>query len=247
MESEGPQSSDGNREKPAHPNVVRLGDWIGPRDELVPFARRKGYRVHDGASEPSEAPPPDAPPSADDFWGERAAAIHDAVQAPIADPAAAGTRAPRATPRARRARMAGVAGVAAAGLACAAIALNVFATGATHAGGPRMALASVLNNRLARILSLDLSQVQLNTHPTSRRSGHPRRRSAQSRPISEAVHYTARISHSSATAHTTRVTPSSPAPAVTAPPTTNTSTSSSAAVSPTGESGALGPIQSPNG
>ena len=243
MESEGPQSSEGSRETPGQPNVVRLGDWIGPRDELVPFARRKGYRVRDEASEPA----PDAPPSADDFWGERAAAIHDAVQAPIDDPATADAQAPRSTPRRRRARMAGVAGLAAAGLACLSIALNVFATGATHAGGPRIALASVLNNRVVRILSLDLSQVQLNTHPTSRRSAQGRRRSAPSRPISEAVHYTARISHPSATARTARVTPSSPAPAVTAPPSTNTSTSSSAAVSPTGESGALGPIESPNG
>lgn len=80
-------------------NVVRLPrDWLGPREELVPF----GPRV--ASLDAETAPPADsgeaalssdngeaAPPSAEDFWGERAAAIHDALQAP-ANPAHLDTR-----------------------------------------------------------------------------------------------------------------------------------------------------------
>jgi hypothetical protein len=59
---------------------VRLADWLGPRDELVPIGR------------PTPAPPiePDnddaAPPTAAAFWSEDSAALHDALQAPIVDP-----------------------------------------------------------------------------------------------------------------------------------------------------------------
>ena len=69
--TEGRHTEAGERE--AHPgdNVVRLPrDWLGPREELVPF----GPRAFRGADEP--------PPSADDFWGERSAAIHGALEAP---------------------------------------------------------------------------------------------------------------------------------------------------------------------
>jgi hypothetical protein len=48
---------------------VRLPrDWLGPRDELVPFGPR--------------ADPPASPPSADDFWGEKSDAVQLAVQGP---------------------------------------------------------------------------------------------------------------------------------------------------------------------
>lgn len=282
MEREGPQN-EGSRKTPARTNVVRLGDWIGPRDELVPFARRKGYRVREESSEsPVDSdraaeersepdPTPDPPPSADDFWGERAAAIHDAVQAP-ADAVAAGagpggdsrTRPPRsaaATRQARhRARMARVACVTAAGLAGLAIALNLFATGANDGGGQRIPLASVLSSRVSRILTLGLSRIQPTATTTSRlsvgRGTRARRRESRARPAFEAVHYTARArdaaSDSPATSSASRATPAVTNGADTQhassppPPTSNGSTSSSAA-SPTGESGALGPIQSPNG
>lgn len=51
-------------------NVVRLPrDWLGPRDELIPF----------GPSSDKSA----APPTADDFWGEGSALVQDALSAPV--------------------------------------------------------------------------------------------------------------------------------------------------------------------
>jgi hypothetical protein len=54
-------------------NVVKFPrDWLGPREELVPFGPSAGT-----------APPDDElPRSADDFWGEQSSAVHDAVRAP---------------------------------------------------------------------------------------------------------------------------------------------------------------------
>jgi hypothetical protein len=60
-------------------NVVRLPrDWLGPREELVPIgpearARAAGLGLDD------------LPPTADAFWTEDAAALHDAVQGPSVD------------------------------------------------------------------------------------------------------------------------------------------------------------------
>jgi hypothetical protein len=69
---EGRGTEVGEAEPQSQADVVRLPrDWLGPRENLVPFGPR-------AVSLDTEA----APPSAEDFWGERAAAIHDALQAP---------------------------------------------------------------------------------------------------------------------------------------------------------------------
>jgi hypothetical protein len=69
---EGRGTEVGEAERQSQANVVRLPrDWLGPRENLVPFGPR-------AVSLDAEA----APPSAEDFWGERAATIHDALQAP---------------------------------------------------------------------------------------------------------------------------------------------------------------------
>lgn len=69
---EGRGTEVGEAEPQSQADVVRLPrDWLGPRENLVPFGPR-------AVSLDAEA----APPSAEDFWGERAAAIHDALQAP---------------------------------------------------------------------------------------------------------------------------------------------------------------------
>jgi hypothetical protein len=84
VKPEGPQT---HEEQDVHAsNVVRLPrDWLGPRDELVPFGA--------GAAEPP------APPSANDFWGEDSAAMHDAVQGPSPESGADGAEAvPGTTP-----------------------------------------------------------------------------------------------------------------------------------------------------
>jgi len=87
----GRDGSDRNRETRATENVVWLPrDWLGPRDELVPIgpaaiARARAAReAAAGAAGPESVPEPPLPPTAHDFWGEGAAALHDAIQGPIA-------------------------------------------------------------------------------------------------------------------------------------------------------------------
>lgn len=56
------QNRQGSRDKAAHDNVIRLPrDWLGPREELVPFGPA-AYR-----EEPGQAK--ELPRNADDFWG----------------------------------------------------------------------------------------------------------------------------------------------------------------------------------
>ena len=83
---EGRHTESGEQEARPRTNVVRLPrDWLGPRDELVPFGPR-------ASSEDAEEPPP----TAEDFWGERSASIHDALQAPADSvDAPAGTQDPQ--------------------------------------------------------------------------------------------------------------------------------------------------------
>src|SRR6202042_1687527 len=114
-------------------NVVRPPrDWLGPREELVPFGPRAASRVPDESS-----PTDDAAPSAEDFWGERSAAIHGALQAP-ADWAAAdpdptdrgpvGARAIRLRGFDRRAAAAATAGLAAVAVMVVAV-VSIFGAG----------------------------------------------------------------------------------------------------------------------
>jgi hypothetical protein len=59
--------------------VVRLPrDWLGPREDLVPIGRPAN------AGTPSPFAADGLPPTAEAFWSEDAAALHDAVQAPAA-------------------------------------------------------------------------------------------------------------------------------------------------------------------
>lgn len=77
MNGEGPRS---DRPDPVEidDNVVRLTDWLGPREELVPF----GPGADAGSSPQS---PGAAVPTADDFWSESSAAVQDALTAPRPD------------------------------------------------------------------------------------------------------------------------------------------------------------------
>jgi hypothetical protein len=81
LETEGPQTTEPARGAPPDGNVVRLWDWIGPREKLVPLGTRASAAETD-LPPPSAGSPPEEPPSAADFWGERAAAIHHALQSP---------------------------------------------------------------------------------------------------------------------------------------------------------------------
>jgi hypothetical protein len=79
-------SDRGGREGVLDDNVVRLPrDWLGPREDLIPFGTTS-----------ERGPSGGSVPTADDFWGESSAAVQDAVQRP---PIQGHSRAPR---RARR-------------------------------------------------------------------------------------------------------------------------------------------------
>src|SRR5437879_6007758 len=73
VETEGTHGEDGRRKAEAESNVVRLPcDWLGPREELVPFGVR--------AQAPERITPtddlePDLLARAADFWGEGSAAV----------------------------------------------------------------------------------------------------------------------------------------------------------------------------
>ncbi|HEX8976913.1 MAG TPA: hypothetical protein VF781_10405 [Solirubrobacteraceae bacterium] len=63
-------------------NVIRLTDWLGPREELVPFGP-----ATDAQEARSPSPGAGAPvPTAEDFWSESSAALQDALTAPHPKP-----------------------------------------------------------------------------------------------------------------------------------------------------------------
>lgn len=268
MEREVPQTAEGSKKGPS-PNVVRLGDWIGPRDELVPFGRRgAGPEPQRPPEEPSPATfaVSEAPPSADDFWGERAGGLHDPLQAPAEDrrPAAArqaarpGRRA-RPVARLRARRRVVVAGTAAAAVAAiTGLALTVGGVGQSApagAGTAKVQVASVLSDGVDRILRLDLPLIAprpARPHaPARRHSASINRGSSRPRSAGEQVHYTPSRPTIAAPSHPVEAETDQPAPAA---PTNDSgsrpassASASSAPVAATGQSGALGPIRSPNG
>jgi hypothetical protein len=279
---------------------VRLPrDWLGPRDELVPFGPRAESEAPDP---PATETGSDAPPSADDFWGERSAAIHGALQAPESwadvDSAPSGStrsdgdvtergsvrvRAVRLPRRDRRA-----AGVAVAALAAAAVAFVVvvpaFRAGGARpaAGESRAGVAAVFSGGISEILQRGLARFEAglshdgatfaarSAASTARRAQHrvpapkPHHKAPQSsstgssRPHSVAVAAASTDSSSAyrpagagtydATSEDHTSTSIDTPPARSAPPQApSRSVPTRATVSSTGESGALGPIHSPNG
>ena len=84
VKTEGPQRGQGGDDARAESNVLQFPrDWIGPRDELVPFGAAAGSEARgEAVSEPKRRPEPTLPPGPDDFWGEGSAAVQDALQAP---------------------------------------------------------------------------------------------------------------------------------------------------------------------
>jgi hypothetical protein len=78
--------------------VVRLPvDWLGPREELVPFGPSADDHFKDtGVSSP--------PLRAEDFWGESSAAIHDALEPSVPVAGRPSPAAPKAAPSRMRQR-----------------------------------------------------------------------------------------------------------------------------------------------
>jgi hypothetical protein len=81
VETEGRKTGEGGQELGTKSNVVPFPrDWLGPREELIPFG-------------PSARDEPRVPPAADAFWGEDSGAIHVVLPGPeaVAVPVARGS------------------------------------------------------------------------------------------------------------------------------------------------------------
>jgi len=267
--TEGPYTEADEQEAHQRSKVVRLPrDWLGPREELVPFGPRS-------ASVEGHEPPPnpeDRPPSPADFWGEQSAAIQSALEAPAAPGyGRAGSGGPR-TIRVDRRALLGVAAVLATA-AVTVVALVLSSPGPHGAsqpgGGSKVGFAAVLSGGVSSVLRLDLgridgtrvaaSKVQHTRHRESapksaHRTAHPRpTQSVRMAPhvVSETTPtYHPRTTYTSDAANaggtdTHSETPPATRPAPAQSPSRPVASRATAAA--TGESGALGPISSPNG
>ena len=280
---EGRQNEGDDTGQPAA-KVVRLPrDWLGPREELVPFGRQ-----------PIPRDEPDHATSAADFWGEGAAAVHDALQAPVEDAVEDAVEAPVETPAEtppgrtagvaapahRRVLLASGLGIAAAVIAAlASVAFGVHGSPSHPATGARLDMAAVFSGGLSRMLQQGVAIAGASaTASGGHRPAAPRRRARVARrtahrhsvlkPAHERTQPSAPVNQSvAASPDVARATPpSAPAPSTSTAPRVGTSEASitparhtsspagrgssqasRATVNPTGESGALGPVQSPNG
>jgi hypothetical protein len=192
------------------------------------------------------------------------------VQAPAEEPikAGAGANDSIATPARQRAlaRPARRMVVAATALVVAAAVVVWVVTGvlgtsgsAPHdAGNAKLNVAAVLSEGVSRTLQrglalLDTSASHRQTPPTARHHAPAIQRTPRPRRVFKRMH---EIAHSHPIASASSVPPASPVVVRGGQPTSQASSSlshtypsrsSAASISPTGESGALGPIQSPNG
>ena len=265
--TEGRQTEAGEREAHPRATVVRLPrDWLGPREELVPFGPRADSQKAGEAVSSDESPP-----TAEDFWGERSAAIHNALQAPADDPAAVGTAGTRRPPRSLRRLDRRIVAAAAGSLAIAAVLLLAVLSNPSGpsrpGGGAKTGVAAVFGSGISRLMQLGLGKLDIDAHRNiapqadSRDARHtPHRRSTpRIRPSTLKVNHrqapqlrsvpavSIDTSHVAANYDATSHAETTPSyrSVPSAPP--SRPAASPAAVSPTGESGALGPIQSPNG
>ena len=212
---------------------------------------------------PRSAPPEtdETPPSPADFWGEQSAELQSAVRGP----AVCKDRddGPDAAPAIRfghvdRRAMTGVAAVLmiAAATVVAFVANSLGPRAAPKPlGGSKIGFAAVLSGGISSVLRLDLGRTAVArvATPKVRRTRHesaPKRTQKRARPRPRpSVSATPRIVSYAATATAGTETHSETPPATrSAPPrAASRPVASRATVSATGQSGALGPIQSPNG
>jgi hypothetical protein len=243
--------------------VIRLPrDWLGPRDELVPFgpsAERDDPEDQETASRPDDAPPPEAV-SPDDFWGERSASLQGPLEEADDDSTS--------EPQRRRAWVVGA--VAAAVVAVTILVLSL--VGETSGPGKARVDAGVNRAGLPGALPLLPAQRSPASHPTpSRRRRSKTNRNSRSRPAGAlAVNYVSESSSSQGAAagggasagtgssrtesSTTNSTSPSTGPSTstpeenTQPPSNSSSGSRPASKAPAfGAGGALGPGHSPSG
>jgi hypothetical protein len=277
LDTEGRQSEQGTSEVSTD-NVVPMPprDWLGSRDELVPLGRSRSEpdRNDDDTTtvlRPLSDASVMAPPSAADFWGERADTIHDAIQTPVpAEPGPPATTAKAPQPRRdwsmrRLTERASVKATLAVlgGLAIAAVGIGYLAGHGTSSA-PRAETAAgigLLRGPNARISTSvadavgGLKRVHWRAHrgPSKRLArGTVKARVRHQAPAS---HTSSPVRYSATPTTTTRAAAPTP-PSYSSSGSTATSAAQGAAQSSTatsthakayGSSGALGPGSSPNG
>jgi hypothetical protein len=170
VETEGPKTEHGGAEPGTTNNVVPFPrDWLGPREELIPFGSSAGY----GVEQPAPAP------GAEAFWGGDSGPLHAVIPEPVAAGRVAGERV-----RTRAGRLA-VGGLAAAVLAAAVLGrLAGVPTSANPSVGSGVAAAGFVDLALLRgavgAPAIESSKPAVHRAPAGRAhpTAHVRRRPA---------------------------------------------------------------------
>ena len=267
--TEGPYTEADEQEAHQRSKVVRLPrDWLGPREELVPFGPRAASVEEDERPPSSEDPPP----SPADFWGEQSAALQSALEAPTAPGYGRAGSGGERTLRVDRRALLGVAAVLA--IAAVTVVALVLSSPEPHGasqpgGGSKVGFAAVLSGGVSSILRLDFgridatriaaSKVQRTRHRESApKSAHRTARPRPTQSVRIAPHVVSettptdhpRTTYTSDAANAGGTDTHSETPPATRPAPAQSPSRpvpSRATASATGESGALGPISSPNG
>jgi hypothetical protein len=197
VKTEGRQRGQNGDEARAESNVLQFPrDWIGPREDLVPFGTAGDSAAQSGVrSDTAVEPGPSLPPGPDDFWGEDSAAVQDALQAPRPVQPLGELR-HRARPEPRWHRPTGravalVVGLGVAAIACAAVVLtSVTAHPVAHLNRlPALAPRPAHVPGSGVTTPHDVASART-SHEAKRRAGKPR--------TNRAIHSRSRPAHSGA-------------------------------------------------
>ena len=210
METEGPKTEHGGEEPGTTSNVVPFPrDWLGPREELIPFGSSAGYGVDQAATAPG----------AEAFWGGDSGPMHAVLPEPVS---AAGVAGERCRTPARRLALGGLAAVV---LAAAVVGrLAGVPTTASPAVGTDVAAAGFV----------DLALLRGAVGPPAIESPKPavHRVPGRAHPAAHPRHRPATGSRTSSSGATTAATTVAATPATSTSQTVSSTSSSSAAPEP---------------
>ena len=199
METEGPKTDHGGQEPGTTNNVVPFPrDWLGPREELIPFGSSAGYGIEQ----------PAAAPGAEAFWGGDSGPLNAVLPEPAVLSGLGGARI-----RTRAGRLA-VAGLAAAVLAAAVL--------GRLAGVPTSATPSV-GSGVAAAGFMDLALLRGAVGPPAIEASKPATRSAPARRTHPVAHVRRRPAGASRPGATSSTVSAQPSTTVASTPATSTS------------------------
>jgi len=210
VETEGPKTEHGGEEPGTTSNVVPFPrDWLGPREELIPFGSSAGYGVDQAATAPG----------AEAFWGGDSGPMHAVLPEPVA---AVGVAEERYRMPARRLAVGGLAAVV---LAAAVV--------GRLAGLPTTASPSV-GTDVAAAGFVDLALLRGAVGPPAIESPKPavHRVPGRAHPAAHPRHRPATGSRTSSSGATTAATTVAATPATSTSQTVSSTSSSSAASEP---------------